>query len=52
MTEEECKAFFGENVPFENIIVHRWRDDVVKIGEVPGEYVSEVSDHKISVIFF
>ena len=44
MTEEECKAFFGENVPFENIIVHRWRDDVVKIGEVPGEYVSEVSE--------
>ena len=44
MTREECRAFFGEDVPFEKIIVHNWRKDVVKIGEVPGEYVSEVSD--------
>ncbi len=44
MTEEECLAFFGEEVPFDRIIVHNWRRDVVKIGEVPAEYVSEVSD--------
>ena len=44
MTREECRAFFGEDVPFKKIIVHNWRKDVVKIGEVPGEYVSEVSD--------
>lgn len=44
MTREECLAFFGEGVPFEKIIVHNWRQDVVKIGEVPGEFVSEVSE--------
>lgn len=44
MTREECKAFFGEDVPFERIIVHNWRKDVVKLGEVPAEFVSEVSD--------
>ena len=44
MTEEECRAFFGEEVPFGRIIVHNWRKDVVKIGEVPAEFVSEVSD--------
>jgi len=44
MTPEECKAFFGEEVPFERIIVHNWRKDVVKLGEVPAEFVSEVSD--------
>ncbi len=44
MTKEECLAFFGEDVPFESIIVHNWRKDVVKIGEVPGEFVSEVSE--------
>jgi nickel-dependent lactate racemase len=44
MTEEECKVFFGEEVPFERVIVHNWRKDVVKIGEVPAEFVSEVSD--------
>lgn len=44
MTKEECLAFFGEGVPFEKIIVHNWRKDVVKIGEVPAEFVSEVSE--------
>lgn len=44
MTKEECRAFFGEGVPFEKIIVHNWREDVVKIGEVPAEFVSEVSE--------
>lgn len=53
MTKEECLAFFGKDVPFEKIIVHNWRNDVVKIGEVPAEFVSEVSeglvDSKIDV---
>ena len=44
MTREECRAFFGESVPFEKIIVHSWRKDVVKIGEVPAEFVSQVSE--------
>ncbi|MBO4341511.1 MAG: DUF2088 domain-containing protein [Clostridia bacterium] len=44
MTLEECLAFFGEGVPFEIIKVHNWRTDVVKLGEVPAEYVSSVSD--------
>ena len=44
MTREECLAFFGEGVPFERIIVHNWRKDVVKLGEVPAEFVSEVSE--------
>ncbi len=48
MTEEECRAFFGEGVPFEKIIVHNWRRDIVKIGEVPGEFVSEVSEGLVS----
>ena len=44
MTEAECREFFGENVPFEKILVHNWRTDVVKLGEVPAEFVSEVSE--------
>ncbi|MCR5263429.1 MAG: lactate racemase domain-containing protein [Clostridiales bacterium] len=44
MTEDEVKAFFRGSVPMEKIIVHRWRDDVVKIGVVPGEFVSSVSE--------
>ena len=44
MTREECSAFFGEGVPFDKIIVHNWKTDVVKLGEVPAEFVSEVSE--------
>ena len=44
MTKEEWVAFFGEGVPFDRMIVHNWRTDVVKIGEVPASFVSEVSE--------
>ena len=44
MTKEEWVTFFGEGVPFDRMIVHNWRNDVVKIGEVPASFVSEVSE--------
>ena len=44
MTEEECRTFFLGVVPYEKLIVHKWREDVVRIGEVPAEFVSEVSE--------
>ena len=44
MSREECTAFFGSEVPFELMIPHKWRNDVVKLGQVPGEYVKEVSE--------
>ena len=43
VTESEWKAMFGD-IPFERMIVHNWRTDVVKVGTVPGEYVSEISE--------
>jgi nickel-dependent lactate racemase len=44
MTEAEWVAFFGEGVPFDRMLVHNWRTDVVKLGEVPASFVSEVSE--------
>jgi nickel-dependent lactate racemase len=44
MTEQECLEFFGDSVPMERIIEHNWRKDIIKIGEVPGEFVSSVSE--------
>ena len=44
MTQEEWVAFFGEGVPFDRMLVHNWRTDVVKIGEVPASFVSQVSE--------
>ena len=36
--------FFLGKIPFDRIVVHNWRTDVVKIGEVPASFVSEVSE--------
>ncbi|MBR4186727.1 MAG: DUF2088 domain-containing protein [Clostridia bacterium] len=44
MTREECEAFFLGRVKYEDLIVHNWRTDVVKIGEVPASFVREVSE--------
>ena len=44
MSREECETFFLGRVKYENLIVHRWRDDVVKLGEVPADFVKEVSE--------
>lgn len=43
MTEEECEKMFGD-IPFDRFIEHRWRDDVVTVGTVPGEYLSEITE--------
>ena len=34
MTEWECSDMYGD-IPFEKFIPHDWRNDVVKLGEVP-----------------
>lgn len=47
VTESEWKAMFGD-IPFDRMLVHNWRTDVVKVGTVPGEYVSEISEGLVS----
>ncbi|MCI8842670.1 MAG: DUF2088 domain-containing protein [Oscillospiraceae bacterium] len=42
VTREQWKAMFGD-VPYEKMLVHDWRHDVVRLGEVPGEYLSELT---------
>ena len=44
MTPQESRAFFGDAIDPDKLIVHNWRTDVVKLGEVPSEFVSEVSE--------
>lgn len=43
MTPGECREFFGPDVPLDLIIPHNWRSDIVKIGEVPGDFIKQVS---------
>jgi len=44
MTRDEQIAFFGEKIPADRFLIHRWRDGVTKIGEIPGDFVGEVSE--------
>ena len=43
VSEEQWKIMFPD-IPYSEMIVHGWRTDVVKLGEVPAEAVKEISD--------
>ena len=43
MTAEECEVMYGD-IPFEKFIPHNWREDVMNIGEVPAEYIEEITE--------
>ena len=43
VTEDEAKIMFGD-IPYEKFIPHNWRTDVMKIGEVPAEYLEEITE--------
>ena len=43
VSEPQWRAMFGD-VPFDRMLVHKWRTDVVKLGDIPAQVVSEVSE--------
>lgn len=43
MTEEELEEFFGD-IPYDKFLIHDWRNDVIQIGEVPSDYVEEITE--------
>jgi len=43
MTEKEIRKMFGPDIPFEAFLPHRWRDDLVILGELSGEFISEIT---------
>ena len=43
MTQAQWNAMIGD-VPFDRMIVHNWRTDVVRLGEIPAEYLSEITE--------
>src|SRR5579862_9673582 len=46
MTDEEIRTMYGAT-PRGLFRVHDWRNDIVTLGEVPGEFVREVSEGKV-----
>ncbi|MCR5207039.1 MAG: lactate racemase domain-containing protein [Eubacterium sp.] len=43
VTEEQWNAMFGD-IPFERMLVHNWRSDVEKLGEIPAAFLSEITE--------
>lgn len=41
--KQQWDAMFGD-IPYEKMLVHDWRHDVVKIGEVPAEFLEEITE--------
>ncbi len=46
MTEKQIREMFG-NMPLSLFTVHDWRNDVLTLGTVPPEYVSELTEGKL-----
>ena len=43
VSEEQMDAMFGD-IPHDRFLVHDWRHDVVRLGEIPADYVSEITE--------
>ncbi len=48
MTRADSLLLFGEAVPYSAILHHRWRDGVVRVGEIAASEVQVLSDGRFS----
>lgn len=48
MTEAQCIRMFGESIPMDRILPHRWRDDLRELGELSADFIGELSDGKLN----
>ncbi len=46
MTQEEITRMFGD-IPVSLFRKHNWRDDLVTLGQVPAEFIRQVSEGKV-----
>ena len=43
VSRTQAEKMFGD-IPYDRFLVHNWRTDVVRLGEVPGSYIAELTD--------
>lgn len=43
VSESQWKTMFGD-IPYSKMIVHNWRTDVVKLGEVPADEIGRITE--------
>ncbi|MCI8526337.1 MAG: DUF2088 domain-containing protein [Oscillospiraceae bacterium] len=43
VSPEQWQVMFGD-IPYEKMLVHDWRNDVMRLGEVPAAYLEEITE--------
>lgn len=43
VTREQAAFMFGD-IPFERFLVHSWREDLVTLGTVPGDFIADITE--------
>lgn len=46
MTHEQLRSMFGE-IPVQRFVEHRWREELERLGEVPADFVNQVSEGSV-----
>ncbi len=44
VSSEQWSRMFGD-IPYDCMLVHNWRSDVVKLGEIPADYLEEITEN-------
>lgn len=48
MTPADVRLLFGEHLPFERVLEHRWRDGLVPLGEIRPDEVAALSGGRVT----
>ena len=43
VSKEQWEAMFGD-IPYERMLVHNWRTDVTQLGEIPADFISDITE--------
>ena len=43
VSKEQWAAMFGD-IPYERMLVHNWRTDVTQLGEIPADFISDITE--------
>ncbi|QDU72554.1 lactate racemase domain-containing protein [Mucisphaera calidilacus] len=48
MTPEQNRRMFGPDIPDDHILPHRWRDDLIELGQLDADWINNLSDGKLA----
>jgi len=47
MKEQDLIDMFGNKIPLDKFIVHKWREDTINVGEISESLIKKLSDNKM-----